>query len=384
MPETITAPEQKEVTVTPDPQIDFLFNNEGGTTTGIQVMAEPKPATQEPVKSMTPTTAEQEEIINSDDFFRTNFGWESVDAGKREIEELRKLKAAPPAPVFANETSERIFNYIKDGKENELYEYLDKKRKLSDVEKMPGADAIKLHIQQSNPHYTSADIQDVFEEKYVLPEKPLSDGDDADPAYVIQLNKWQTEVDKINRRIERDAYSAKQELAKLNTQLVLPDIQQKTDPNAAVDAQKELENMTAARNSYLAALESDGTKFNGFSAEYKNEEVSIPVNYTITPEEQNALKSRITEFDVDDYLLGRWFPEGKANIPRLQEDLYLLENSGKIFQKMVKDTANKMYDHLRKTQNNINLTGAGNTTQSFQPSGDSTVVKEIEYLWAQG
>lgn len=339
--------------------------------------SETPPEVKEPAAPVAPPPAELEEIVNSDDFFRTNFGWDSLDAGKREIEELRKLKTTQAATTsFANETSEKIFNYLKSGKEDEVYDYLDRKRKLSSVEKMPGGDAIKLHIQQANPHYTPADVQDVFEERYTLPEKPASDGDDTDPAYVAMLAKYQQSVDKINRRIERDSFTAKQELAKLNTQLVLPDIQ-RTDPNASEAAQKELEGLQAARNGYLAALESDGTKFNGYNAEYKDKEVTIPISYAITPEEQSALKSRITEFDVDDYFLGRWFPEGKANIPLIQEDLYLLENKGKVFQKLVNESATKMYEHRIKTQNNINVTGQPTQTQPFQPTGKT----QEDYLW---
>jgi hypothetical protein len=323
--------------------------------------------------------AEVEEIINSDDFFRTNFGWDSLDAGKREVEELRKLKTSP-APTFANDTSEKIFNYLKDGKEDEIYDYLDRKRKLSTVDKMAASDAIKLNIQQANPHYKPEDIQDVFEERYTLPEKPISDGDDTEPAYVAQVAKWQQNVDKINRRIERDAFSARQELGKLNTQLVLPDIQKAT-PGPATPSQEELAKFEASRASYLAALESDGKKFNGFTAEYKDEEVTIPVSFSITPEEQETFKNRIKDFDIVDYIFNKWFPEEKPNVPLIMQDLFLLENKDKVFQKMVNESAKKMMDHRIKIQNNINVSGTG-SNQPFQPSGESKDKQEADYLWA--
>lgn len=365
-----------EPVVETQPQIRDPFDDANWSETAptIKVM-EAAPPVATPPAAVPPV--EEEEVVPADDFFRTNFGWDSLDAGKREVEELRKLKASPTTTTFANETSEKIFNYLKEGKTDEVYDFLDRQRKLSAVDKMPGADAIKLQIQQANPHYKPEDIQDVFEERYTLPEKPTSE-DETDPDYIIQLARWQQNVDRINRRVERDAYSARQDLAKLTTQLVLPDIQ-KTDPNAAAAAQKELETLTAARNGYLAALESDGKKFNGYNVEYKDEEVTLPISYTVTPEEQTALKTRLTEFGVDDYFLSRWFPEGKANIPLIQEDLYLLENKGKVFQKLVNESAKKILDHRIKLQNNINVTGEGNT-QTFQPQA-STQQKEIDHLW---
>ena len=361
-----------------DPQVEFLFDNEGREGT----QAPPPP----PVAPVAPAApVEEEEIINSDDFFKTNFGWESADAGKRELEELRKLKSAPPqtALTFANETSEKIFNYLKEGKEEDVYDYLDRKRKLSAVDKMPGADAIKLHIQQANPHYKAEDIQDVFEERYTLPEKPLSAGDDTDPEYLAAVSKWQQGVDRINRRIERDAFTARGELAKLHTQLVLPDIA-KVDPKAEAAKNEFDQQIQAARSSYLAALEADGTKFSGFNAEYKDNEVTIPVSYTITPEEQQAFKSKIQEFDIDAYFLNRWWPDGKADVPKLMEDLYLLENKTNVFQKMVKDSARKMQDHRIKLQNNINVSGTGNNQPYQAPAGDSKEKEksEVDHLWA--
>lgn len=376
MAEAVVVPEQTTIPVAtaveaPNP---FDEGNWKETPAAMTVPAAP------PAPAAPAAKPEDDEVVNSEDFFRTNFGWDSLDAGKREVEELRKLKTAQPtAPSFANETSEKIFNYLKEGKTDAVYDYLDRERKLSAVDKMPGGDAIKLQIQQANPHYSAEDIQDVFEERYTLPEKPQSDGDDTDPTYVAQLAKWQDSVNKINRRVERDAFSARQDLAKLHTQLVLPDIQ-KIDPNAAATAQKELESLTAARNGYLAALESDGTKFSGYNAEYKDEEVTIPISYAVTADEQTALKGRLTEFDIDGYFANRWFKDGKSNIPLIQEDLYLLENKGKVFQKLVNESAKKMLDHRIKQQNNINVTGQGNT-QTFQPTGDKTQ-QEADYLWA--
>lgn len=361
-------------------QVDFLFDNE--SRDGVQAPPAPSPA---PAPAPAPVAADDDEIVNSDDFFRTNFGWESVDAGKREIEELRKLKNTPPEPLkFENPTSEKIFNALKEGKEDDIYDYLDRKRKLSAVDKMPGGDAIKLHIQQTNPHYTAQDVQDVFEERYTLPEKPDADGDETDPAYLAQVKKWQDSVDKINRRVERDAFTARGELSQLNSKLVLPDIQ-RVDPDAEA-AKKEFEQkQTAARSTYLSTLETDASKFNGFNVEYKDEEVTIPVNYAITPEEQNNFKSKITEFDIDGYFFKRWWPEGpdgKPNITQLMGDLYLLENKEKVFQKLVNESAKKMLDHRIKLQNNINVNGSGNTNQPPLPTGD-TAKTQADYLWEQ-
>ncbi len=59
--------------------------------------------------------------------------------------------------------------------------------------------------------------------------------------------------------------------------------------------------------------------------------------------------------------LGWWDAQSKSfNINKMQEDLYLLMNKDKIFQKIAGESAAQRYQHHLKISNNIKLNGVNN------------------------
>lgn len=316
----------------------------------------------EPIKPDTTTT--QEEIVDVKEWVKREYGWDDPELGKKELAELR-AKAQTPAEIkFANEASEKFFNYLKEGKEEDVYSYLDTKRKLSAAEKLDATAALKLHIAQTNKHFTTADVEDVFEEKYSTPKKPVQNADEDVEEYNSRVAEWQSGVEKITRRIERDAITAKQELARLNSELILPDLKKElAEPQSNSEALKKIEE---ARNVYLKRLESDYKNFNGYELKYKDEEVEIPVNFAVSEEERIALKTELESFDVNSFIEKRWLDEqGYPIVSKIMDDITLLRNKEKVFQKMINEVGSKMREHYIAIKSNISLNN-GNT-QTFQP-----------------
>jgi hypothetical protein len=313
-------------------------------------------------------------------FVKETYGWDDPDIGKSELAELRELRNKPLK--FDNEESERIYNHIKSGNKAEIKKYLDREERLSSLDALKPDEIIKMHIQEANPHYTPEDIQDVFEDKYSLPEKPDSGGDETDPVYLANLDKWQKQVDKINRSIGRDSFSAKEALAKLKTELVLPDIQ-KGDSDAAARAQGIAQQQAAMRSSYEEAFNKDFGAFNGFNVEAISGEAKLPISYGISPEEDTALKSKMFDFDLTDYFDKRWFKDGKPNIPLMKQDLYELENRDKIHQKIANEAASKAVDNHLKIRGNIQVEQPGsNPGDAFTADAkDAARQKAIQKMW---
>jgi hypothetical protein len=327
----------------------------------------------------------KEEVKQEVDLFEQEFGLKKDDF-KKEYEELKKLKEAPLTKEeikFANEQSEKLFNLLKDGKDDDVFSFLDTKRKLSNATAMPAADALKLHLQLSNPHYKGEDVEDVFEEKYAMPEKPEQTLDEEDIDYEKRVSKWQAQTEKIARRIERDAVSAKAELAKLNQELVLPDIPKKeaTQTNAAAD-QELLAQQARVRENFEKQLESNYKNFNGFDTKVKDESVEIPISFLVPEEEKIALKQRAFDFDVMDNFNQRWFD--KDNNPKVEQimaDLYILENKDKVLQGVANQAATKRLAEYIKEKGNIDVSGK-QPQGTFTPDGQqSDYQKQAEYLW---
>jgi hypothetical protein len=319
------------------------------------------------------------------DLFEQEFGLKKDDF-KKEYEELKKLKETPPTKEeikFANEQSEKLFNLLKDGKEDDVLSFLDTKRKLSNATTMPASDALKLHLQLSNPHYKGEDVEDVFEEKYAMPDKPEQALDEEDDEYARRVSKWQTQTEKISRRIERDAVSAKAELSRLNQELVLPDIpkQEAAHTNAAVD-QELLAKQATIRANFEKQLETNFKNFNGFETKVKDESVEIPISFLVPEDEKVALKQRAFDFDVMDNFNQRWFD--KDNNPKVEQimaDLYILENKDKVLMGVANQAATKRLAEYIKEKGNIDVSGK-RPEGTFNPNGEkSDLQKQAEYLW---
>lgn len=315
------------------------------------------------------TTQEEEEILDPSDYLKREVGVENIDDIKqrlKELEELKKNAQTPAEKQFANEQSKLAYEALLAGEEDKVYEILSKKRKLSAADKLEASKLLKLSIEQANPHYKEQDIEDVYEEKYALPRKPIQATDELEDEYNERVSQWQTEVDKINRRIERDAYLAKEQLAKLNFELKFPEATPKIDPQQAEKQQKELEHIAELRNQYTTALESEYKKFNGFEVRYKGEDVEIPVNFSISDEDKTALRGELENFDVDGFIMDRWFDEkGQPKITQMMEDVTLLRKKEAVFQKIANEVGDKMKEHYYKIKSNVNVTG--NNQYTFQP-----------------
>ena len=344
------------------------------TATDKQQDAPPPPPPKTEDTPPPPPPKEEDDIFDEAQYIKNTFGWDNAETGKVELARLRALEKQPV--TFANEESERAFNYLKGGKLEDLHGLLDKKIKLSKADTLEAKNAIALHLQATNPHYTDQDVQDVLEERYPQPRQPKQ-GAEEDPAeFEIRTAEWKAEVDKINRRINRDSLAAKEDLKKLHSELVLPDIN-RVDPKLAQQAaQKELE-AQQSRERYLASLESEFTKAEGFKTTYKDKEVEIPLSYGITAEEKIAYKEKLKNIDLREYFGPRWFNEdGTPKVNTMIEDLYLLENKDKVVQKFANDAGSKRMDAYLKGKKNIDLGGKG-TEGAFQPSNKEATEKAL-------
>lgn len=334
-------------------------------------VVEPEPSKTQDTPAPPPPPKEEDDIFDEIQYVKNTFGWDNVEAGKAELERLRALEKQPI--TFANPDSEKAFNYLKEGKEAELYSLLDKKMKLSKAETLEAKNAIALHLQMTNPHYTQQDVEDVLEERYPAPAQPKKGADEEDAEFEARQNEWKAAMEKINRRINRDSLAAKADLKKLHFELVLPDIN-RVDPKLAQEvAQKELE-AQQARERYLQTVDREYTKVEGFKATYKDKEVEIPLSYDITDEEKATYKEKIKTLDLREYFGPRWFNEdGTPKVNKIIRDLYRLENEEKIDQKLVNDAGSKRMEQYLKQRKNINLNGKA-PEGNFAPD----IVKEVE------
>lgn len=322
---------------------------------------------------------------------KDNLGFDDWEAAKTEVETLRKLRdeAKTPEEVkFANDESKRLFEAIKEGKEDDVFSILDKKRQLTRAEKMDltkasdAAEILKLNLQYKHKDLTADEVDYLFKKQFSLPTKPSQKDDQTDEEYAADISNWNTQVAEAERGMIIEAKLAKPELAKYQSELVLPDIPREA-PKQAEPTPEELAEIQERRAAFIQEVNEGLNNAKGFSTTYKDKEVEIPIAYEITSEDKAALKPIIEAISKDaSSFFKRWNnADGTLNSTQMAEDLYLLENKGKIFQKFANEGGAQRLEHQDKIKRNIDLTTT--PQQTFAPNAAATARdKLLEQAWS--
>lgn len=361
-------------------------------------------STQESAATSSPDTQEEEEeIVDADEWLKNQFGWDNADAAKTEIEELRKLRetASTQAEIeFANEQSAKFFKLLQEGKEDDLYSFLEQKKKIdrlssADLNAATAADIIKLNMQQKYKDLTPSEIEYKFNKQFGVPNRPVQKDIETDEEYQERLQSWEAQVKDIETEMFIEAKLAKPELEKYKSELVLPDIQFEGQQQVAGPTQEELEAQAAMAESFINEAQAALKSFDGFSVSVKDEEVEIPLSYAVSDEEKNVVAAQLgrfaeSNFDANVVLAERWLKQDASgsyslNTNQIIRDLTLLQSEGKVNQKFVNDAAAKrLAEHIRKTSN-VTVSSRSTTAQNtFGETQKTELDKQIDFIWKNG
>lgn len=346
----------------------------------------------EPVAQPEPKAGDSDEqIIDANEYLKQQLGYDSWDVAKTELQQLRELKekAQTPAEIkFANEQSQKFFDAIKEGKIDDVYAYLHKQKQLERLEKLEiagvneAAEIIKANLQFKNPDLTSKEIEFLYNKRYSIPKQPRQGVDQSDEEYEAVIEEWKQVVQEKEQEIIIEGKVARPEVIKYKSELVLPDLPNKVQPQQpqAPDP-KVLEAQEAARNNYLKTVDSDYKNFNGFESKVKSESGELPVAFNVPDEEKVVYANKLKDFDINEFFESRWFPEGKTNVAQMMSDLYLLENPGKVLQGLSNNAASAALDNYLKTKSKIKVDGGSSKPDGFTPTAKDIQTKQEEALW---
>ena len=291
-------------------------------------------------------------------FVKERFGYETVEEAENEFKKLKENTSFQ----FKDDISKTLFDAIKEGKADDVYEVLNQQKRLeklttSELNSEIAAEIVKTNIKNKHKSLSDEDVELLFYDQFFVPLKPEQGYDESDDDYAAKVNQWQSQVDYTERRLMIEAKVLKPEIEKLRSEITLPDIYNESGRQA--ESQAEFEIMQEARSIYERTLDSDFQSFNGFNVSVKDEDVEIPISFNVAEEERLAMKNDLQDFDTDLYFENRWFnKEGKPNVQQIMADKYLLENREKIFSKIANEAASqRLLAHLKKNGNiNINQT----------------------------
>jgi hypothetical protein len=345
--------------------------------------------TNEPAQAAPPSQEETKveeqmptQSFDSNQFVKERFGYDSVEQAEQEFKKLKEQ----PSFEFKDDVSRTLFDAIKEGKADDVYEILNQQKRLeklitSDLTPDLAAEIVKTNIKNKYKDLTSEDVDLLFYDQYFVPSKPEQAYDESDEDYAGKVKTWQSQIDYADRKLMIEAKVIRPELEKLKSEIKLPDIYNEAGREA--ESQEEFEIMQQARSIYEKTLDSDFQSFNGFNVSVKDEDVEIPISFNVGEDERLAMKNDLADFDSDSYFEGRWFTkDGKPNVQQIMADKYLLENREKIFSKIANEAASqRLLAHLKKN-GNININQSP-TPQGAKPDLNGTEAERLRMAeWA--
>jgi len=347
--------------------------------------------TNEPISQEAPPPQEETKVeeqavstqlFDSNQFIKERFGYDSVEQAEQEFKKLKEQ----PSFEFKDDVSKSLFDAIKEGKADDVYEILNQQKrleKLTNSELTPdlAAEIVKTNIKNKYKDLSTDDVELLFYDQHFVPLKPEQGYDESDEDYAGKVKTWQSQVDYAERKLMIEAKVIRPELEKLKSEIKLPDIYNEAGREA--ESQEEFEIMQQARSIYEKTLDSDFQSFNGFNVSVKDEDVEIPISFNVGEDERLAMKNDLMDFDSDSYLENRWFfKDGKPNIPQIMADKYLLENREKIFSKIANEAASQRVLAHIKRNGNININQSP-TPQGAKPDLNGTEAERLRMAeWA--
>jgi len=347
--------------------------------------------TNEPISQEAPPPQEETKVeeqaastqsFDSNQFIKERFGYDSVEQAEQEFKKLKEQ----PSFEFKDDVSKSLFDAIKEGKADDVYEILNQQKRLekltnSELTVDLAAEIVKTNIKNKYKDLSADDVELLFYDQHFVPLKPEQGYDESDEDYAGKVKTWQSQVDYAERKLMIEAKVIRPELEKLKSEIKLPDIYNEAGREA--ESQEEFEIMQQARSIYEKTLDSDFQSFNGFNVSVKDEDVEIPISFNVGEDERLAMKNDLMDFDSDSYLENRWFfKDGKPNIPQIMADKYLLENREKIFSKIANEAASQRVLAHIKRNGNININQSP-TPQGAKPDLNGTEAERLRMAeWA--
>lgn len=338
-----------------------------------QVVTEPAPA--------------NDDVFDEKDYLQKTFGYESPETL---LNELKALKEAKEKGIeFANDDSRRVYEYIKEQKEEELLQFLDKKKKVNTLltvdlsDPNSASEIVKLSMLNNGSGLSQSEVDYLYNKKFGVPPAPVQKDIETDEEFADRKSAYDTLVNEKKMELIIEAKMAKPVIEKLKTELVLPDIQKPQPVQTDEPSQEELAKIQQARERFLQGVESTFTNFNGFNMVYKSEAGDIPISYSPTEEQKVSFKQDMSGNILGKMVEQRWFPsEDNPNIPLLTEDMFFLNNKEAILQKVASEAYAKGFANYLKSKSNINITPGGQQTFTPQQNGQSDLDKQIAAIWS--
>jgi len=311
----------------------------------------------------------------------------------QESQTNEQSQSEPVQFEWPNEVSKDIYEKLVNGNISELADMIYEQKVLSSLDTMSESDVLKLKMAYEYPDLTPQEIEEEFSSRFGI-------DDDADTSMMTddEIATHNKRIDKqmksMSREMKKEVREARGYLEGLKQDISFPDIlsqvqstQSQVSPDDVLNnyfAQQEQEQnqvYAEARQAYVSSLDNGLKSFDGFSVNYKDEDVQFDGKYNLTPEEKVNLSSTLKEFDLEEFYGNRYFKEGRYDSKQLAEDVYFLQNRDKVVNSLVTQAVSKAKSDLLKSMKNIDFNDSPRVAASSNSNDDySAMVSKLYSL----
>lgn len=304
---------------------------------------------------------EEKPVIDFDSLLKEKTG------GKFEKWDDLNAKLEKPDLNFENESTKQFFDYVKEGKVEDLEQFLLTRKALRSAEGASDADVVKLVMQIQDPEIDRDDVEDDFNEKFKKPVEPIEDDFDSDSEYTKALSDFNKNTRKYERSLKKEAEAARVFIKTNLEELKLPDL-----PKAEIKPEVNIEEDVNKIKTEISSSVSESLKnINDVVISIDNKDVVFSHKYTFSEaEKQEAMKAAEDYFTFFD---NRYAKDGKYDGNQLSRDILRLQNEDKIMQAAISDA-------IAKERLNITNNIANHKKEAIVESVDSDKTQERQNL----
>lgn len=306
--------------------------------TGTSPAADTPAATQPAAISPAPTA---EQIIDANEYLKSQLGFEKWEDAKAAIAEYQKLKSTPQAAAYEwkSEEAKRIASLVNEDKVEELADYFQGKKTIKGLDTMNEEQQLKLWIKMQNPLYDQDLVDARFQYDYGFDESKFKDeeGNIKD-----QMAYRFAKIDAMQKK-QNDVVKAKEFFNQYKSKIELPAIQQ---AQTSVDKEYEDYKASIAESNRLyetqvvpainALTESDAT----FKVSLNDTNNSMNFEVSVVPDKADFDAARANALNLQDYLTSFYDEKGNINAARLQKMVLLEKNFDKYAQSIARQAVN--------------------------------------------
>ena len=145
----------------------------------------------------------QQNVVDYNQYVKEKFGYDNVEIAISEINKLKEQKSFVEL-TFENEVSKKIFDLLKEGKEDELYSVLEQKKKIDklvngDVTVSNAIEILQTNLKNQYSELTDKQVSHRINQQFNIPAKPIQKNDELDDEFQERLDKWQEQKEVVER-----------------------------------------------------------------------------------------------------------------------------------------------------------------------------------------